>query len=97
MSGGLPERTARLFPDAAQAELLANEGRGLLLARLLEDGDGDDLTWLTATLPEQELARWFATSGGRKLSRRSRAYWSLVLGLSPGPVSETAAALWPLA
>ena len=90
----LPERTARLFPNEA---VLSPESHGLVIERILEDGDGGDLRWLTAELSERELAAWLARAGGRKLSRRSRAYWSRVLGADAGNPAASAAALWPLA
>ncbi len=92
----LPEHTRRLFPDVAEDELLAPGGRGQLVARLLEDGDEEDLRWLVATLGEAALARWFARWGGRRLSRRSRAFWRVVLGVEPPPPPPLAEALWPL-
>jgi hypothetical protein len=96
---GLPERTARLFPFPGDAASEADPaaGRGLLIERILEDGDGDDLRWLLTQVSESALAAWFFRAGGRKLSRRSRAYWSLVLATPPGPAVDSASALWPLA
>jgi hypothetical protein len=87
----------RLFPNYDESDLLAG-GRptSLLIARLLEDGDGADLAWLTETVAEEELAAWLERHGGRQLSRRSRAFWEIVLGTSAGPVPETGGLLWPL-
>ena len=73
------------------------ESRGLLIERLLEDGDGDDLRWLSTVVDESALAAWVARAGARKLSRRSRAFWALVLGVEAAPPAATAVALWPLA
>lgn len=99
MSAGappMPAATARHFPhDAAPPE--APEHRPYLLARLLEEGDGADLRWMATHVPEAEIAAWFAAAGGRALSRRSRAFWRLVLGVEPRPAPAVAAALWPLA
>ncbi len=98
-AAGLPERTARLFQftEVARQDVLSADGRGLLIERILEDGDGDDLRWLATQVAESDLAAWLARSGGRKLSRRSRAYWRLVLGVEAGPLAASAVALWPLA
>jgi hypothetical protein len=72
-----------------------------VIARLLEDGDGADLAWLCEAVPEADLAGWLVRHGGRKLSRRSRAFWETVLGApSPGEgsISEIPESnpLWPL-
>jgi hypothetical protein len=92
----LPPSTARLFAHEDQQLLLAPSGRGLLIARLLEEGDGEDLRWLLAEVPESELRAWVARHGGRKLSRRSRAFWADVLGTPAGEPAAFAAAVWPL-
>lgn len=92
----LPEHTARLFPDHDPAALLG-AGRGLLVARLLEDGDGADLRWLTATLGEAALAGGFARAAGRGLSRRSRDFWRQVLGVPAAEPAPAARAVWALA
>jgi hypothetical protein len=72
-----------------------------VMARLLEDGDGADLRWLCRELPEETLAAWLDHHGVRRLSRRSLAFWSVLLGRG-GPPADLAAtlvqrhALWPL-
>jgi hypothetical protein len=71
--------------------------RSRLIGRLLEDGDRADLAWLGQQTSRGELADWFHAHGGRRLSRRSRAFWSAVLAQplpQPHPFAE---ALWPLA
>jgi hypothetical protein len=88
--------TRRLFPHYEDEALDLRHGRSLILSRLLEDGDGDDLSWLTANVPEEEIAEWFGRHGGRQLSARSRELWRVVLGQEPGPVHPEARALWPL-
>ncbi len=92
----MPEATRRLFPHYEDEALDLQLGRSLVLGRLLEDGDGADLAWLTANLPEDEIAGWFSRHGGRQLSARSREIWRAVLGCEPGPVHPEARALWPL-
>jgi hypothetical protein len=86
----LPEGALRLFPDGDPA------GHSLLFARLLEDGDRHDLAWLASRVPEAELAGWLERHGGRRLSRRSRAFWELVLGRAAAPAPPAGEALWPL-
>ncbi len=90
----------RLFPDVAGEDLtldsFPNGARSLVLARLLEDGDRIDLAWLFAALPESEIAAWLSAQGGRKLSRRSAAYWQTVLGTPAGAPAAGRADLWPL-
>ncbi len=92
----LPLGTRRLFPHYEDEDLDLQRTRSLILSRLLEDGDGADLAWLTASLSEVEIAEWFGRHAGRQLSRRSREFWRIVLGRAPGSVPPAAQALWPL-
>jgi hypothetical protein len=98
-----PPLAERLFPDVAREDLTLESSlggsRSLVLARLLEDGDRNDLAWLFSALPMAEIAAWLGEHGGRKLSRRSAAYWQTVLGVSAGEPTAPAegrADLWPL-
>jgi hypothetical protein len=91
----LPIGAQRLFPHYEEDALDLRRSRSLILSRLLEDGDGADLAWLTANVPEEEIAEWFSRHGGRQLSARSRQLWRVVLGREPGPVHAEARALWP--
>ncbi len=90
----------RLFPDYDPEALAAPEARPLLSARLLEDGDSADLSWLVRTVPEAELAAWLGRRGARQLSVRSRAFWELMLGVAAGgadpETAGTARELWLL-
>jgi hypothetical protein len=92
----LPAGARRLFAAWAEEDLTPERASSLLIARLLEDGDAADLAWLTGTISEPELAAWLARHGGRQLSRRSRAFWGVVLGVEPSPARPEAEALWPL-
>ena len=90
----LPAGARRLFPHHADEDLTPERAPALLVARLLEDGDAADLTWLTAAFPEERLAAWLAARGGRQLSARSRAFWEVVLGKEGS--APVACDLWPL-
>lgn len=91
-----PPRTRRHFP-AGDPDLADAGARGEAIARLLEDGDRDDLAWLASELGSPTLAAWVARHGARRLSRRSRSLWFAALGLGDPPRRSAAEALWPLA
>jgi hypothetical protein len=94
-----PESTRRHFPDGTPdpSDLAERAGRGGLIARLLEDGDREDLAWLARAVGREALAAWLARHGSRRLSRRSRAFAAAALEIEdPGPL-PSAEALWPLA
>ncbi len=93
----IPEATRRLFHGYADVDLtVLAQGRSLLIARLLEDGDSADLAWLSRTLPEEDLGAWLESRGGRQLSVRSRAFWEVVLDRKAGAADPARSALWPL-
>jgi hypothetical protein len=83
-----------------EAGTVVPEGSGVVsphvIGRLLEDGDGADLRWLFANVPEETAAAWLRERGGRQLSARGRAFWEVVLGVPAGPAAEAARELWPL-
>lgn len=94
-----PAGTRRLFTAwdiAWDEELTPERAPSLLTARILEDGDAADLAWLFATFSEPEVAAWLARRGGRQLSRRSRAFWQVALGVEAAPGLPEADLLWPL-
>ncbi len=87
--------TDRLFVGRAPDVLTAG-GRSALIEKLLEEGDSSDLRYLASTVGEEELAGWFESQGGRRLSFRSRVFWSWVLDRpipEPHPLTEQ---IWPL-
>jgi hypothetical protein len=91
----LPGHVRRHFPDGA-GDLAEPAQRSAAIARLLEDGDRRDLAWLVATVGPEAVRAWIGTHGARRLSRRSRSFWSLAAGV-PCESSPAAEALWPLA
>ncbi len=97
MSAPAPPAALRRLLFAYPAADLAAAGSGdLVIGRVLEDGDTADLRWLVARFGEARLGHWLAVRGGRQLSRRSRAFWQVVLGRPAGPPNPVAEALWPL-
>jgi hypothetical protein len=92
----LPPGARRLFSGYDETDLAPERGGSLLIARLFEDGDSRDLAWLLGVMPEPALADWLGRHGGRQLSRRSRAFWEVVLGRKAGPAAPGASELWPL-
>lgn len=92
----LPAAARRLFPHQPPGSPDPRADPEAIVERLLEEGDGADLTWLARRYGEKALGRWLAAHGGRRLSRRSRAFWSLVLATAPAPPADAADALWPL-
>ena len=93
----LPAGVRARFPGYDEAALRAPEHRDFLIGRLLEEGAGEELRWLVATVGRRVLADFVRNRGGRALSRRSRAFWALTLGVPAGAPPPLAGELWPLA
>jgi hypothetical protein len=93
----IPAHALRLFPGHDESGLDPSSPH--VIGRLFEDGDARDLAWLTAVVPEERLTAWLERHGSRQLSRRSRAFWEVVLGRAAGPShpqDHLGSALWPL-
>jgi len=95
-----PKNTERLFPDLAIDALatLGTDARleATVIGRVLEEGDTEDLRWLSSRWSVSELQRWMERYGSRILSRRSRLFWAAVLDVdcpAPQPITEE---IWPL-
>jgi hypothetical protein len=102
VSGATPPplaATTRLFPDPVTRADGPHPVDGLeptpfVIGRLLEDGDSTDLVWLVGAAGEEALAGWLSARGRRQLSRRSRAFWSVLL--AEPHTDPTDDLLWPL-
>jgi hypothetical protein len=104
----LPPAARRLFSAPGDGDTAGGGPRldaaspdPYVLARLLEDGDRADLAWLCSRMPAGTLAAWLERHGSRRLSRRSLAFWAVVLDrrdLRPERLPELARRreLWPL-
>lgn len=92
-----PLSVARLFSHYPPQAAWAPSAADFLFARLLEDGAGEELAWLFAAHGEPAIAQWLRRRGGRALSRRSRAFWEIVLGARAEAPPAVAHELWPLA
>lgn len=100
MPSPIPPHALRLFPGQEGGFEEGGAASPWVIGRLFEDGDSRDLAWLAATISEERLAGWLERHGRRQLSRRSRAFWEVVLGRPAGPPPEDGADirsdLWPL-
>ena len=94
----LPTATVRLLGHYNANELELPEHRVFLIGRMFEEGDTEDLCWLTANICEADLKDWLQRYGSRQLSKRSLAFWAAVLG--DGEITATRPTefeeLWPL-
>jgi hypothetical protein len=94
----LPASTVRLLAHYDANELELTEHEAFLTGRIFEEGDTEDLRWLTANICEADLLNWLQKYGCRQLSKRSLAFWAAVLGdgevthRRPTEIEE----LWPL-
>lgn len=92
----LPEHARSLLHHLPEPPATDGEFWPILVERLLEDGDRNDLRWLTTALPEERLAEWLDQRGARRLSRRSCSFWSLLLDREVSAMPSARTDLWPL-
>lgn len=89
----LPEGTRRLF--ALDEDTDPGAHPWWIIGRVLDEGDSEDLAWLFAAFGRSEIEAWLRRRGGRRLSLRSRRFWSAALGVPAAPPHPLAEALWP--
>ena len=91
-----PASLARLFPDDVATPLVADARyRDFVIARVLERGDSEDVRWLVHRFGEAALTASLQGRRARRLDRRNRVFWRLVLG--PVAFAPMTASTWPLA
>lgn len=91
----LPDATRRLFPGYEPEALTAPGCRDFLIARLLDEGDSDDLRWLFSQLGTDEVRQRLDGPCRGKLSARSERFWRLVLDLTPLAPPAAGDEIWP--
>ena len=94
--GALPSETLRLFPESSTNDSLARLPADFVIGRLLEEGDSEDLRWLLDRVSKNAITDWLDRRGPRQLSRRSRAFWAMLLEHPIGDPSPIDEELWPL-
>jgi hypothetical protein len=77
----VPPDTAWLFPEYAFAEMDLRTHQGVIIERVLERGNWEQVKWLFTTYGEIVVTRWVRKHGFRLLSKRSFALWRLALDI----------------
>ena len=78
----LPVDTAWLFPEYVFEGIDLKTHRGVIIERILERGSWEQIRWLFRTYGEEQVAGWVQQHGFRLLSKRTFAFWRLVLKIT---------------
>lgn len=78
----LPVDSAWLFPEYAFEDIDLKTHRGVIIERILERGSWEQIRWLFRRYGEERVASWVQQHGFRLLSKRSFAFWRLVLKIT---------------
>ena len=81
----IPRHLQTLFWDTNLDNFKPEDYPDYTVARVLEFGDEDSVTWLRSTFPESEILRVLRTE--RRLSRKSANFWALVFKVPSGEVA----------
>lgn len=84
----LPLRMKSFFWDYRCRFLRMDRDRDLVIARLFDRGDWNDLKWLRKTLSDSELRHWLISRCGAGLSPPKLRFWELVLRLPRRDVNK---------
>ena len=78
----LPRKTQRYFPEFSIDNLNPGKYRLIVMSRLLEQGDMNDIRWLLKRYGSNEIIRMISQEGERLLSPKALRQWSLFFGIS---------------
>jgi hypothetical protein len=71
-----------LFPEYAFEDIDPQTYQGVIIERVLERGTWKQVRWLFSVYGEEQVANWVRRHGFRLLSKRSFAFWRLVLNIT---------------
>jgi hypothetical protein len=77
----LPVSLRWMFPEYDFRDIGLDSHRDVIIERVLDRGNWDQLRWLFRTYNEKTVADWVRNHGYRLLSKRSFALWCVALGL----------------
>lgn len=92
----MPATTRRLFAHYDLSSSFVDDAPGLVIGRVLEEGDTADLRWLFASFDDAQIGDWLEHHGSRQLSRRSLSFWKTILGREVPALPPAQEQLWPL-
>ena len=78
----LPRKTQRYFPEFRIDDLNPGKNRIIVISRLLEQGNFNDIRWLFKRYGSDEIQKVIIQEGMRLLSPKSLRQWSLFFGIS---------------
>lgn len=82
----LPALLVPLFRDYRPDTLQFQRDQGLIIGRVLSEGNWEQIQWLRRELGDTPLRCWLLENKGRTLSRRQLCFWGLILDAPPAEV-----------
>ncbi len=81
----LPEEFYRFFWDCDPRQLSIERNTDQILTRLLDYGDLVAARWALRTYGEERIRQYLMTRGRTTLSRKTIAFWRVLLGVEDEP------------
>lgn len=81
MKTKIPEGSASLFQEYDYNLLDIKRDKSIIIGRLLESGNMEELQWLFKTYPIKEIRKFVKDRGYRALSSSSFNFWCIVLDI----------------
>ncbi len=81
LGDGLPVSLKWMLPEYDFREIRLDSHREVIIERVLERGNWEQLRWLFGIYGEKIVVDWVKNHGFRLLSKRSFALWCVVLGI----------------
>ena len=82
----IPKRLQSLLPEYDISKLNAGKDKIILISRILENGNKEDLRWLMRRYLSVELTAFLQDDGARLLSPRALRLWSLYFQVKIHPM-----------
>ncbi len=80
--GRLPSFLRPLFWDCDPEGVDITKDAWLIMARTMERGTWEAMTWLRETYSREQLAAFLRARGSRVLPARDLSYWALICGIA---------------
>ena len=78
---GLPVSSAWLFPEYDFARMAPTEYAGVIIERILDRGEQEEIDWLFKQYGKRRVAQWVRQHGYRLLNYDMFVHWRTKLGI----------------
>lgn len=79
----IPLSLAPFFQEYDLVKLVPEKDSHTIIERVLQFGNRAEIKWLFTMYPQEQISSWIQRFGDERLPQPHRAFWKLVLGITP--------------